>query len=194
MVLGLTGGSGTGKSTACEYFKNKGFLVVDSDKIAREVCSKGERCLEEIRLAFGDGVIDEEGNLKRKELGNIVFADSEKLKLLNDITHKYIVERNVNIIEENRNKNIVLDAPLLFEAGLGDICTKKICVLSERKKRIERIMKRDGLSADAAIARISSQPDDEFYISRCDYVVYNNSDEYKLKAMLDNIFGGDNEK
>ena len=193
MILGLTGGSGTGKSTVCNYFIKKGFLVIDSDKIAREVCQRGEKCLCEIAEAFGKEIIDSEGNLIRSALAQIVFNDSEKLKLLNKITHKYIVMRNMDIIEKNRNRNIVLDAPLLFEAGLGDVCTKRLCVLSSREKRVERIMFRDNISEESALLRIGSQPDDEFYISRCEYVIYNNCTREELFAQLDRMFGGNDE-
>ena len=190
MVLGLTGGSGTGKSTASKYFESKGFLVVDSDKIAHKVCTKGEKCMDEIAQAFGEGVKDAHGNLNRAVMREIVFKDKEKLKLLNAITHKYIVRENINIIEENRDKNIVLDAPLLFEAGLGEVCTKTLGVLSDMEKRARRIVLRDGITMENATARLASQPEDEFYISRCDYVVYNNGSEKELTDQLDLIFGG----
>ena len=190
MIIGLTGGSGTGKSTACEYFRNKGFIIVDSDKIARQVCAKGEKCLEEIVEAFGNDILDEDGNLKRKTLGNIVFSNKKKLDILDKITHKHIVLKNMEIIRLNPSSDIVLDAPLLFEAGLGGVCTKTVCVLSDTEKRIERIMARDGISKESALARIKSQPADSFYISLCDYVIYNNSNVADLINQLENIFGG----
>ncbi len=190
MVLGLTGGSGTGKSTASEYFAKKGFIIADSDKIAHKVCTKGEKCMEEITEVFGSAVADDNGNLNRAVMREIVFNDKEKLKLLNAITHKYIVRENLNIIEENPGKNIVLDAPLLFEAGLGEVCTATLCVLSDMEKRAKRIVNRDGISMENALARLSSQPGDEFYISRCNYVVYNNGNEKDFTDQLDLIFGG----
>ncbi len=193
MILGLTGGSGTGKSTVCKYFEEKGFLVIDSDKIARQVCQKGEKCLDEVVSAFGKEILDENGNLIRSALAKIVFADEKKLSLLNSITHKYIVLENMNIIEENPHRDIVLDAPLLFEAGMGDICTKRLCVLSGRDKRIQRIVERDNISVESASARINSQPEDEFYTSRCEYVVYNNSTREELFEELARMFGGSNE-
>ena len=146
--------------------------------------------MDEIAQAFGEGVKDAHGNLNRAVMREIVFKDKEKLKLLNAITHKYIVKENINIIEENRDKNIVLDAPLLFEAGLGEVCTKTLGVLSDMEKRARRIVLRDGITMENATARLASQPEDEFYISRCDYVVYNNGSEKELTDQLDLIFGG----
>ncbi len=190
MILGITGGTGTGKSSVCEYFKNQGFIIIDSDAVARSVCAKGTACLDEIVRFFGHGVIDSDGKLKRKELGRIVFSDAEKLKILNSITHKYIIEGIKETIRENEGKNIVIDAPLLIEAGLDDICTRTLCVLADRDTRLKRIMKRDSLSEADAQNRISSQPDDDFYISKCDFVLYNNGGLESLADRLSGIFGG----
>ncbi len=188
MIIGLTGGSGTGKSTACRYFESRGFLVIDSDKIAREVCEKGEPCLEEIAEFFGNEILDGDGRLMRQSLGKIVFADAQKLEKLNEITHKYIREKIKDIISQNEGENIVLDAPLLFEAGLGDICTKRMCILADTNIRAARIMERDGISKEQALNRISSQHDDEFYVKKCDYVIYNNGEAEQMINKLSEIF------
>ena len=190
MILGITGGTGTGKTSVCRYFKNQGFIIIDSDVVARNVCAAGSDCLGEIVGFFGSGVIDSNGSLKRKELGRIVFSDSQKLKKLNEITHKYIIKSIKKIIEENEGKNIVIDAPLLLETGLNSICTKTLCVLADEDIRLARIMERDSLVQADAKARISSQPDDDFYISRCDFVLYNNGDTDSLYIKLCEMFGG----
>ncbi len=190
MIIGLTGGTGTGKSTACRYFEDKGFLVIDSDKVAREVCDKGEPCLDEIVSFFGKEVLDDDGSLNRRRLGEIVFSDSKKLEKLNEITHKYIKEKIKNTISQNEQKNIVLDAPLLFEAGLGDVCTVRLCILADTNIRAARIMARDGISEEQALNRISSQHDDAFYVEKCDYAVYNNGDAEQLTNKLSEIFDG----
>ena len=192
MILGITGGTGTGKSSVCEYFKNQGFVVIDSDAVARNVCQKGTACLGEIVQFFGHGITDSDGNLMRKELGRIVFSDAQKLKILNGITHKYIIESIKEIIRQNEGKSIVIDAPLLIETGLDAICTKTLCVLSDRDTRLKRIMQRDLLTCEEAENRISSQPDDDFYISKCDYVLYNNGGFESLSAAISGIFGGTN--
>ena len=93
MIIGLTGSSGSGKSVAAKFFAQKDFFVIDFDEISREICNKGEPCLNELTEQFGCDIIDSDGNLLRKKLGNIVFADSEKLKILNRITHKYILQK-----------------------------------------------------------------------------------------------------
>lgn len=189
MIVGITGGSGTGKSTACRFFEERGWLIIDADSVAREVCFRGEKCLEEIKAEFGDNIIDENGNLKRKELGEIVFADKSRLNKLNSITHKYIVEKIKQRVKNN-DKNIVIDAPLLLETGLDSICDKTLCVLSDEDIRIKRICKRDLISAETAKNRIASQKDDSYYRDRCDYAVTNNGTEEELITEIAKIFGG----
>jgi dephospho-CoA kinase len=194
MIIGITGGTGCGESSACEFFKGQGYLVIDSDKIAREVCKKSSPCLCELSEFFGLQILDNDGNLMRRELGKIVFSDSDKLKKLNEITHKYIIEEITEIIEKNKEINIVLDAPLLIETGLDSVCTTKLCILADKDIRKKRISQRDSLSAEEAKNRIMSQHDDEFYMSHCDHVVYNNGDVEALYKKLSEIFGGKNGK
>ena len=189
MIIGFTGGTGTGKSSACDFFRKNEYLIIDADKVSRDVCVKGSRCLEEISEAFGSRILDEEGNLKRRALGDIVFNDKSKLELLNTITHKHIRNEIIGIVSRNPQRNIVIDAPLLFEAGLDSICDLKVCVLSSKSKRTERIMLRDGLTEEQAIARVESQPDDEFYISKCDIVLFNNEDSQSLMEQMEKELG-----
>lgn len=184
MILGLTGGSGTGKSSACAFFKERGFLILDLDKTSRAICKKGEKCLDEIAEYFGKDVLDENGELIRRKLGEIVFSDKEKLEMLNKITHKYLIEETKKFISENEGRDIVIDAAVLFEAGADNLCTKTLCILSSEENRINRIIKRDLISEENAKNRIQSQNPDEFYLSRCDDAVYNNSD---IKTLYDNL-------
>lgn len=184
MIIGLTGGSGTGKSTACRFFKDNGFVIIDCDEVYKNLCQKGTPCLDEISQTFGTGVLNEDLSLNRTELSKIVFSDSEKLKTLNSITHKYIIDKIKEIILENREKDIVIDAPVLFEAGVDNICDLTVCILADRERRIDRIMQRDNKSYADAKRRIDSQQDDEFYLSKCNIAVYNNLGEDALFSSL----------
>ncbi len=194
MIIGLTGGSGSGKTTACKFFKHKGFLIIDSDLVAREVCAPGTYCIGEIKEAFGEDIVDSDGNLKRKELGSIVFSDKEKLSTLNAITHKHIVRRIKEIVSQNKDRNIVIDAPLLFETELHRICTMTVCVLSMEQSRIARIVKRDRISYEEARKRIENQKDEDYYLSRCDYAFYNDLAPEDLREKLYEVFGGSYDK
>ena len=187
MIIGLTGSSGAGKSAAGKVFKDNGFFVLDYDKLTYEVYQKGEACINELTMHFGNDILDENGNIIRKKLGNIVFSDEQKLDLLNKIVMKHILKKSEIIINENKNKNIILDAPLLFEAGLDKICDKTIAVISTPQIQIDRIMERDGISYDVAKGRLNSQHTNEFFEKNCDYCILNNGSETEFITSVQKI-------
>ena len=187
MIIGLTGQSGSGKSLAADFFKKKGFYIMDFDKISREICEKGTPCLKELTEHFGDDIIDAEGNLKRKELGDIVFKNPQKLDALNSITRKYILEKAELIKKEKIGQNSVYDAPLLFEAGLDSECDVVVSIISDISRQIERIVKRDGIRADTAMGRIKSQKENKYYIENSDYCIENNSTIEDFYKKLENM-------
>ena len=185
MIIGITGQSGSGKSTVSELFKKNGYYIIDCDKIAHELMKSNSDMLDEIGEEFGEEFVAD-GVLDRKKLGAIVFNDSIKLKKLNAITHKYILSE-VNSLLCGREK-VVIDAPLLIEAELHKVCDKNIFVCCPENIRAERIVKRDGVSMDYALSRLKSQHDDEFYKNVCDIVVINDGIcDYKeqLKELFD---------
>ncbi len=187
MIIGLTGSSGAGKSAAAAFFEKNGFFVIDYDKLAREIYQKGEPCLVELTQHFGNDIIDELGNVMRKKLGDIVFADNDKLKLLNSIAMKHILQKSKIIIEQNKHKNIVLDAPLLFEAELNLMCDKTIAIIADEDIQLKRIIKRDGISRETAKGRLKSQHSNEFFAANCDYCISNNSTTTELESALENL-------
>lgn len=186
-IIGITGGSGTGKSTVCDILKSYGIDVIDADIIARKIVEKNQPALEEIKNYFGQEYILSDGTLNRKKLGAIVFTDSRKLKILNEITHKYISEYVKAYIKNTKNKVIAIDAPLLFESGLNSECDYILSVLSNEKNRIKRITARDGISEKSARERINSQKNNTFYIENSDCLIYNNSSYNDLKEQVDEI-------
>ena len=185
MIIGLTGGSGTGKSTVTEIFLNSGYIVIDPDKIYADVIAPKSECIGEIENAFGSEYILPDGNLDRGKMSALVFSNSEKLDILNKITHKYVIGRMNDIINGAGEKDVVIDAPLLFSAGLYKMCDKIVCVVSSEKNRIERIISRDGISEKSALARIKAQMTNEEYIEKSDYVIENNEglDELQKKTL-----------
>ena len=187
MIIGLTGSSGSGKSIVSKYFEDNGFFVIDYDKLTYEVYKKGEPCLNELTEHFGNGIIDNSGNLLRKKLGDIVFSDKQKLNLLNSIVMKHILSKSEILINQNKSKNIVLDAPLLFESGLDKICDKTISVVSTADIQIKRIMERDGISYDTAIGRLKSQHDNAYFEKNCDYCISNTGSVDELLASVEKI-------
>lgn len=169
MIIGITGGSGAGKSTVSAKFEKYGFKIADADKIAHMLMAKGSDCLSETVEHFGSGFLNSDGTLNRKKLGEAVFSDPEKLKALNKITHKYITAEIKKITEEN--PDTVIDAAVLFESGAYRLCDVTVYVHCPEEIRIKRIMERDGISREYAKSRIKSQADENKYKSLCDYTI-----------------------
>ena len=188
MVLGLTGQTGAGKSTVCRILQNEPEVcVVDADKIARQVISSGTDCLAEIVLHFSITVLNEDGTLNRKRLAAEVFNDRNKLKELNQITFPYIIASMRNEIKkglESGHKIVILDAPALFESKADKLCDKVLAVIADAGLRRQRIMSRDHLTEQEALARMNSQHADDFYTSRADYVICNDGDAAALRLQV----------
>ena len=161
-IIGLTGGSGTGKGTCAALLRDKGAGWVDADAVYRALCAENREMLNALDRAFG-GVLDETGALDRPKLARIVFADPEKLRQLNEITLPYIRAASMDAMRAQGDCPFVLyDAPTLFEAGADNLCERIIGVLADTETRVQRIMARDGLDETAARARIGAQPDADF--------------------------------
>lgn len=175
MLVGITGGSGSGKSLVSEEFKNAGIPVIDADAVSRAVTLPGKPALSEIKEAFGDEYIAPDGSLLRKKLGSLVFSDPSALDTLNKIINRYIREETDARIKSCTAPIIALDAPLLIEYGLDSSCDCVIAVLADEKIRAERIQERDMISQSDARNRIKSQNKDKFYLEKADFIVYNNS-------------------
>lgn len=181
MIVGITGGSGSGKSTIVKKLSEYGYFIIDADEIARYVVNPGKSALCEIEKCFGSEMILKDGTLNRKKLGQKVFADSSLLEILNGITHKYIYEEIKKRIEEHKGENIIIDAPVLTAGGLDKLCDVKICIDAQTQIRVNRIMKRDFLEKCDAENRISSQMSSEEYKGICDFCFDNSNEEDVLK-------------
>lgn len=189
-ILGLTGGSGTGKSAACTAFARLGCGVIDADATYRTLCDTCDPMLKEIQNVFGD-VFSTNGKLDRKKLGAIVFADAQKLQQLNAITHPYIRQAARDAFAAYSKRGCLLciyDAPVLFEGQMETLCDKTCAVLAARNTRIARIVARDAITEEYAALRIDAQKDDAFYRERCDYVVQNDADLDTLYTQVRKIY------
>lgn len=186
LVVGLTGQTGAGKSTVSKVFSDNGFAIINADLISRKVVEKGTKCLEEIVDIFKNGILNSDGTLNRKALGNIVFTDKTKLEMLNTIIYPYITSEILNEIKhlsDSGKKLVLLDAPTLFESHADDFCEIIISVLSDEEIREERIIKRDGLTKKQANDRMNSQLDAEYFASHSDYVIENNDTLESLSSI-----------
>mgnify|MGYP003290197471 CR=1 FL=1 len=177
LVVGLTGQTGAGKSTVSKVFAENGFAVINADLISRKVVEKGTKCLDELAEVFSDAILNEDGTLNRKMLGNIVFSDKTKLEMLNSIIYPYITSEileEIKIYSDSGQKLVLLDAPTLFESHSDDFCEIIISVLANEATRKERIIFRDGLTEKQAQDRMNSQHDAEFFAANSDFVIENN--------------------
>ena len=176
-VIGVTGGSGCGKSTALRAFENEETLILDCDEIYHELCEKSAEMLSEIAERFPGAV--ENGKLQRKKLGGIVFADENALLDLNAITHRYVeteVAHRVTEHAKNGGKYAVIEAIALIESGLHRRCECVVGVLAPEEDRVRRIMTRDGISEEYALKRVNAQQPDSFYRENCHHILENRGD------------------
>ena len=187
MILGITGSSGAGKSTVCEILERKySSQTINADKIAKQLSKQGTNYLQEIIQNFGDDILLEDGELNRRKLANIIYSNPEKRDELNNITFKYIKNEIKEQIAKSNNNIIAIDAPLLLEANLQEICDKTIAVISEdRNLQIKRIIKRDNIDKEHAIARLNAQHPNEFYIQKSDNTLINDETlEQQIEKLL----------
>ena len=192
-VIGLTGGSGSGKGAVGKILHSLGIPVIDTDAIYREMTEAPGSCLSALEAEFGDSIITESGSLNRTALAELVFSgdDSEERRArLNEIAHKYILDETrirLNVFREQGYDLAAVDAPVLFESGFDKDCDFIVCVIADREIRIGRIMARDCISRERAEMRIDAQMADSELIGRYDYVIVNNSDLESLASTVEGM-------
>ena len=161
IIAGLTGGIASGKSTVSRFFSEAGALIIDADKISREVVSQGTTGYDEILSFFGRTILLPDGEIDRKRLGEIIFNDPEKKAHLDAIVHPRVFERSAEMIAQIAGHTpdavVILDIPLLLEVGMGSDLAEVIVVYVPEITQLERLMKRDGIDKQSAMARIRSQ-------------------------------------
>lgn len=161
ITIGITGGSGSGKTTVCNILKNNGAYIIDADKIGHQIIQKGQKAYFDLIDAFGVEILDKDKQIDRKKLGQIVFNNKEKLKILNNITHKHIIKNikyNLNLLkQQNIYKYVVIDAALLIQTNLHKEVDIVWVVDSPLNLRLQRLKKRDNLPENLLIKRIEGQ-------------------------------------
>ena len=188
-VIGLTGGIASGKSTVSELLSVFGFKVVDADKAAREAVKKGSKGLAQVREVFGDEAIDENGEMNRQYVGEIVFNHPEKRLELNAIIHPIVRD----IMEEEKQEylkqgyNVIMDIPLLFENELENTVDEVWVVYTSESIQMDRLMQRNNLSLEDAKARVYSQISIDKKSRMADHVIDNLGDKLELKQNLERL-------
>ena len=203
-TVGLSGQTGSGKSSAAAYFKENGFYVIDCDKVARDVTSDGSRCCRELKSCF-PGCVDDDLHLDRKALGNIVFNSAEKLEKLNELIFPFILVRISEIINSavtGGSHYIMLDAPTLFDSGAHKLCDLVVSCVADEETRCKRIMERDSLTREQAMSRIKAQKTEEFFRTHSDMIIeccgkydsLSRAAGFLSKIIKEKLYGGKIEK
>ena len=162
-IIGLTGQSGAGKSTAAQVFEQNGFAVINADSLVKRVYGQNEYCL------------DADGTLNRKLLAKRAFSSEENTRALGGIVHPFVLSEFLKELKD-ASGYAVFDAPQLFESGIDVICDTVVSVVAEESTRLARIMNRDGITEDEARQRINAQFSEEFFRANSDYIIENNTD------------------
>lgn len=170
MILGITGGTGCGKTTLLRLIGDQGGMVLDCDAIYHQLLSTDDRLLSQIDVRFPGTV--ENGVLQRKKLGNLVFSDPSALEDLNKITHSAVVSQ-VRRSLKSKPSLAAIDAIALFESGLDQLCDITVAVTAPTEDRVQRLMARDGISQDYARRRIAAQREESWFREKCSYVLTN---------------------
>lgn len=188
MIIGLTGGIASGKSTVSNFFKELGVKVIDADIVAREI-SERKATIDEICNIFGRDILDENGRIVREKLRERVFQDKRLVRKLNSIIHPQVIEYFKERKDENREDELLIfDVPLLYEAKMDTLCDKVIVVGVDRKKQIERVIQRDGSSEEVARNIIANQMSLDDKIKRADIVIMNDGTLEELKGKVLKVY------
>jgi len=198
MALGLTGGIAAGKTTATNILKNLGAKIIDADKIAHKIMEPEGPAYSDVVQFFGNNILDEDGSINRKKLGEIVFNNSELRQQLEKITHPIILREIKGKLKENSENNTVLVAPLLFEVGIDNLVEEVWVIYCSRETQIKRLRNRDNITREAAKVRINAQMSLEKKIKQADLAIENEGSlkefERKLKDAWEKWQKGDKDE
>ncbi len=188
LLVGLTGGIATGKSTVAAMFQALGCVIIDADQLARDVVAPGQPALAAVAREFGPEVLQPDGSLDRKRLGALVFADAGKRRRLEALTHPAIRERFQARLAELAAQGfrgiVMFDAPVIIESGFFRMMDRLVVVATDEATQVARLMARDGLSRDEALRRVGSQMPIGEKVRLADYVIDNGGDRAATEAQV----------
>lgn len=187
--IGLTGGIGSGKSTAAACFQQLGAMVLDADEISRHAMDPGVACYDDVVALFGVETLNADGTVNRKKVAEAVFHDVQMREKLNAIIHPYVVKKLLEEAEKASEGQMVLfDVPLLFECGLWEQMEACVAVVSDMEIRLERVMQRDGSTREHVLSRMQAQLSTEELVLRCDYVLDNSGTQEQLLLKVRELY------
>lgn len=192
ILIGLTGGVATGKSTVAKMFERCGAIIIDADKLAREVVQPGKPAWREIVRRFGTSILNEDKTINRQTLGQIVFQNRTKRRQLERIIHPRVAREQARLTKQAARKDpnavVIYDVPLLFEAGIDKRVDKTVVVTADRETQIARLKKRNGLMRAEALRRIRGQMPLSLKRHRADYVLDGTKQPRRLASDVTQLF------
>ncbi len=188
MIIGLTGGIGTGKTTVAKMFAELGAEIIDADDIGKQVVAPGTKINEALVEEFGADIRDAYGTIDRKKLASIVFNDQKKLEALNKITHPQMIKLIKDKLKKLKGKVVVIDAAVLFESGMQKMADKIVVVDCDEENQVARLVHK-GMGAEEAKLRIKSQMPKSEKAAKADFVIDNNCSLEKTHEHVKKIWG-----
>lgn len=193
-VLGITGGIGSGKTLVLNILKeNYNAEIIEADRLGHELMEPGRAVYNNVVSYFGRDILGKDDTIDRKKLGGIVFADKDKLRKLNELSHPVIRDEILRIIDEGRNRGtelVVLEAALLIEGGYSSLCDHMVYVYSPVEIRINRLMEYRGFDRERALAVIRSQNPEKYYRDNCDLMIDNSGDRFQTEENIRQMMVG----
>lgn len=186
-IIGVTGGIASGKSNVCNIIEQEGYPVIDCDKITAELSVQGGLLYNVIVKEFGEDFLLDNGDLDRKKLAKKIFNDSKSKEVLDKITHPIIYEEVKKRLDKISDGLVFLEAPLLYESKFDNICDKIICVFLQKRLQVQRLMDREGIDEDYALAKIHSQMDLYIKKSLADFVIDSKGTFEETKLLVLNV-------
>ena len=192
MVIGLTGNTGSGKTSAAKFFVNHGFRHVNCDDVAHDVLENDAECLLAVRETFrelGDAFSETSGRLvfNRRTAAAILFRDEELLRGYSTLVFRYICQKVKAEILAHPGENVLLDAPTLFESGADSLCDVTIAVISSEDNSFERITERDGIDGETANLRLHAGKNVRYYVEKADHLIENNGGFYEFEKKIEEL-------
>ncbi len=191
MRLGVTGGAGCGKSVVCDFLERKGLTVLRADELARKAVEPGAPAYEGIVRSFGRDILSPNGTLDRRRLRSIITRDAQKKNLLEQMVHPQVfalMEKGFEEAKQRREKMVIVEVPLLFEAGMEGYFDYVVIVTADRKERIQRLMVRDRITEQEAEALLNIQMPEAEKIARSDFVIDNSGSLEKTRLEVDRFY------
>ena len=183
-LIGLTGQTGAGKSVVAQYLWQRGFSVLNADKMVADVYRESPVCLKAVAACFGSDILKEDGSLDRPLLAKRAFSSPENTALLGKLVHPFVIAETLRLLKAQEGL-VLLDAPQLFESDMDVLCDCTVCVTAPEELRLKRILERDRITEEQARERMKAQLDEAFFREHTDHLIENNSGLPQLHARLD---------